>query len=267
MNNAEYLAFAKQLALKAGDTMLHYFDQKNIKHKIKADTSMVTIADEEINQMVIDEVAKITPDFSVDGEKGGHKKDSEYVWVCDPIDGTNPFARGIPISVFSIALVHDGVPIIGVVYDPFTKRMYTAIKGEGAYENDQPLQVDERGFEKWQIINIDTWPGSPYDLYQIGHDLILEQGSYVLAPGSAIQCGVQVARGTFIASLFAGTDEKNVDIAALKVIVEEAGGTVTDLFGNEQRYDEPINGAIVSNGIVHDELVAYCKQHLSNLKS
>lgn len=64
-----------------------------------------------------------------------------------------------------------------------------------------------------------------------------------------------VANGEFNLAIFPGTEHKNCDIAAVKVIVEEAGGKVTDLFGNEQRYDKSINGAIISNGIVHDEVI------------
>ena len=65
-----------------------------------------------------------------------------------------------------------------------------------------------------------------------------------------------VANGDFNLAIFPGTKHKNCDIAAAKVIVEEAGGKVTDLFGNEQKYDRDINGAVISNGIVHDEVIA-----------
>ena len=75
-----------------------------------------------------------------------------------------------------------------------------------------------------------------------------------------------VANGDFNLAIFPGTEHKQYDIAAAKVIVEEAGGKVTDLFGNEQRYDEKINGAIISNGKVHSEVVSVIKQFLKNKK-
>ena len=74
-----------------------------------------------------------------------------------------------------------------------------------------------------------------------------------------------VASGEFCFSIFPGTEQKNCDIAAAKVIVEEAGGKVTDLFGYEQRYDKSINGAIISNCITHDELVTTIKKYIKNI--
>lgn len=72
-----------------------------------------------------------------------------------------------------------------------------------------------------------------------------------------------VADGEFNMAIFPGTKRKNCDIAAVKVIVEEAGGKVTDIFGNEQRYDQDINGAIISNGLVHDEVVKIINEFLN----
>ena len=74
--------------------------------------------------------------------------------------------------------------------------------------------------------------------------------------------GCCVATGDFTIAIFVGTEHKNCDIAAIKIIVEEAGGVVTDLFGNEQRYDCSINGALISNGKVHDEVVDIIKKNI-----
>ena len=75
-----------------------------------------------------------------------------------------------------------------------------------------------------------------------------------------------IASGDFSLAIFPGTKHKNCDIAAVKVIVEEAGGKVTDLFGNEQRYDEDINGAVISNGKVHNEVIETIKKYLVDKK-
>ena len=71
-----------------------------------------------------------------------------------------------------------------------------------------------------------------------------------------------IAEGNFNLAIFPGTTHKNCDIAAVKIIVSEAGGIVTDLFGKEQKYDSDINGALISNGIVHDEVVELIKKYL-----
>lgn len=235
--------------------MLAHFDTDVSNHE-KADQTIVTIADEKINALVIEEVEKKFPEHSIFGEEASSQKESEYAWICDPIDGTVPYAKGIPISVFSLALVKDGEPLLGVVYDPFTKRMYSGAKGGGAFLNGQPLKVSPNPLGRHSIVNIEWWSNAEYDIDSAGHKLSVETSSYVLHLGSVIQAACLVAAGQYEACLFARTKGKNVDIAAVKVIVEEAGGKVTDLFGSEQRYDQDIKGAIVSNGIVHDELVS-----------
>ena len=183
------------------------------------------------------------------------------MWVCDPIDGTAMYARGIPVAVFSLALVIEGVPTIGVVYDPFTDSMYYAIKGKGAYKNDKKISVNNIELnDKKSVANFDMWPKADYNLY----DSIKELGkkTYFVGVGSVIRACMCIATGDFNLAIFPGTTHKNCDIAAAKVIVEASGGKVTDLFGNEQRYDRDINGAVISNGKVHDEVVAVLKTNL-----
>jgi fructose-1,6-bisphosphatase/inositol monophosphatase family enzyme len=250
----DYLDFAKGLALRAGDIMLQHFHAE-VEHTEKADKTIVTVADEAINQMVIDEVEKTYPEHSVFGEEASSDKQSEYAWVCDPIDGTVPYANGVPISVFSLALVKDGEPVVGVVYEPFMKRMYSATKGGGAFINDELMKVSNHGLERHATINVEWWAEAAYDIDTPLHNISLETKAYVLHLGSVVSAACLVAWGRYEACVFAGTNGKNVDIAAVKVIVEEAGGKVTDIKGNEQRYDGDINGAIISNGKIHDELV------------
>lgn len=234
--------------------MLTHF-HSDVAHREKDDKTIVTIADEEINQLVIDEVEKAYPEHSVFGEEASNDKKHTYAWVCDPIDGTVPYAKGLPVSVFSLALVKDGTPLVGVVYDPFMKRLYSAIKDAGAFLNDAPISVSNTGLERHAIINVEWWPEAEYDIDTACHKISLHTKAYVLHLGTVIDAACYVAAGRYEACVFAGTKGKNVDIAAVKVIVEEAGGKVTDLFGNEQRYDGDIKGAIVSNGVVHDQLV------------
>jgi len=248
------LNFAKDVALAAGKVMLKYF-QVGMESHDKEDGSIVSVADEEINQFVINEVAKYYPEHSVQGEEGSTDKHSRYVWVCDPIDGTVPFVKGLPVSVFSLALVIDGKPVVGVVYDPFTDRLYSAAVGRGAFMNNSPLSVSNTSLGRHATIDAEVMAGSPYDFWIPCHDISLKTGTYILRSGSTINACCMVASGQYEACLFDGSKGKNMDIAAIKVIVEEAGGKVTDLFGQDQRYDQDIRGAIVSNGVVHREFV------------
>lgn len=257
----EYLNFAKKVAYLAGDIMLKYNNDDNGAN-YKYDNTIVTKADTEINSMVVSMVKNEYPTHSVDGEEEQFGQ-SNKVWVCDPVDGTAMYARHIPLSVFSLALVVDGISVVGVIYDPWTKNLYSAIKDGGAYCNDKPINVNATMFEdKRSVSHYDMFPSSEYNIFDVIKEL--GQKGYFVSIGSIARACVCVANGSFNVAIFPGTTHKNCDIAAAKIIVEEAGGKVTDLFGNEQRYDQSINGAIVSNSVVHDEVVRIMKKYLKD---
>lgn len=253
----EYLEFAKQLARQAGEIMRKYFDNQADYH-FKQDKTIVTIADEEINQLVINQIKTVYPTHDINGEEASDISGSQYLWVCDPVDGTALFARSIPMSVFSIALVVNGAPQIGVVYDPFQDRLYSAALGRGAYMNDKKMTVHDND-DLNPMLNFEWWPTAAYNIMPAIEQITNNGVAYCVSVGSATHSTMLVAAGKFVASIFPGTKGKNVDIAAAKVIVEEAGGKVTDFYGNDQRYDQDINGAVVSNGVVHDTILGYLK--------
>ncbi len=257
----QYLEFAKSIAQEAGKIMLKYFYEDN-GSSYKADQTIVTKADTEINKYLVAAVKEKFPNHSVDGEEEQFGK-SNYVWVCDPIDGTAMYARGLPVSVFSLALVIDGKVQVGVIYDPFTDNLYSAIKGEGAYRNNQRINVSDIYLDDMKsVAHFDMWHKAEYNVCDVINEL--GKKTYFVGIGSIIRASTLVASGDFTLAIFPGTIHKNCDIAAVKVIVEEAGGIVTDLFGNEQRYDQDINGAIISNGKVHKEVVETINKYLKN---
>ena len=260
----EYLEFAKEIAKEAGKIMLKYFNIDD-KSSYKEDNTIVTIADKEINSYLIKKVKERYPDHSVDGEEETFGK-SKYVWVCDPIDGTAMYARHIPVAVFSLALVIDGIPNLGVVYDPFTDSLYTAIKGKGAYKNGEKITVNDYKLDDMKTVcHYDLWVGADYNISKVLQEL--GEKTYFIGLGSIIRACMCVASGDFTLAIFPGTKHKNCDIAAVKVIVEESGGIVTDLFGNEQKYDESINGAIISNGKVHNEVIETINKYLKDKRN
>ena len=255
----EYLDFAVDIARHAGSIMKKYFSTDKAE-EYKYDNTIVTKADTEINKYLIDRVIEEYPTHSVNGEEENFGE-SEYVWVCDPVDGTAMYARRIPVSVFSLALVVNGVSKVGVVYDPWTDSMYTAVSGDGAYGNGVKISVNDLPLEdKRSICQFDMWANQEYDIIKVVEEL--SHKCYSISIGSIIRASMCIANGDFTAAVFPGGVNKNVDIAAVKVIVEEAGGRVTDMFGHEQRYDTAINGAIISNGKVHDELVGIVNKYV-----
>lgn len=255
----KYLEFAKSIALYAKEIMLKYFKQDN-GSSYKDDNTIVTLADKEINNYLIKRVKSEFPTHSVDGEEEKFGI-SEYVWVCDPVDGTAMYARHIPTAVFSLALVVNGTPIVGVVYDPFTDSMYTAIKNKGAYKNSIKINVNDTKLDDMKSVShYDMWPKSEYNIYNTIKKL--GKKTYFVSIGSIVRACMCVANGDFNLAIFPGTKNKNCDMAAAKIIVEEAGGKVTDFEGKDQRYDTDINGAIISNGIVHNEVLELLKEDL-----
>jgi fructose-1,6-bisphosphatase/inositol monophosphatase family enzyme len=260
--NKKYLEFAVDIAKKAGQIMLYYFKGDN-GASYKYDQTIVTKADKEINEYLINQVKETFPTHAVDGEEQKYG-DSEYKWICDPVDGTAMYARHIPVAVFSLALAKNGVPFVGVIYDPFTDNLYTASKGDGAYLNGKKMTVNDYSIEDMRAVsNFDIWPAAEYNIIDVIREL--NSKTYLVSLGSLIRGCACVANGEFIASIFPGTVNKYCDLAAAKIIVEEAGGKVTDMFGNEQRYDRTVNGAIISNGKVHDNILKvinkYCENH------
>lgn len=252
------LEFAKTLAKEAGAIMRQYFGF-DLKHEWKSDNTPLTEADTSINSLVIQ---RITENFSGDGVYGEEESfttGSERLWVCDPVDGTMAFSHGLQISTFSLALVVDGVPMVGVIYDPFMDRMFYAQKNGGSFCNDSPIHVSDQTMQN-AFINLEAFPSPSGKKGIVDLDasaLLRSKGAHTTCLWSAIITFALVAAGQYTAALF------NIshihDAAAAKVIIEEAGGKATDLFGNDQRYDRPTNGFIASNGVIHDELVRLFK--------
>ena len=221
-------------------------------HRSKEDGSPVTAADEAVNALVIERVSELFPDDGIIGEEqSGGSGTSGRLWVCDPIDGTLPFTMGMPTNLFSLALVDDGEPVMGVLYDPYLDRLQEAVRGEGATVNGAPLRVSDQSLPGGILAIPDVQFGQLDTAALASH--VLTGGSRILCLASITYVSSLVASGQVAGALFPGSTVW--DIAAVKVIVDQAGGRVTDLDGDPQRYDRPLNGAIISNGTCHDALI------------
>lgn len=249
------LEFASKLAIEAQEIALKYFSFET-DSTWKEDGTPLTASDTEINDLVIKRIHEEFPNHSVYGEEGSHiKENSEYIWVCDPIDGTMAYECGLPIFVFSIALIEQktGLPILGLISDPIMKTTYWAIKGHGAYRNGVSIKVSSKSSFR------NTYASTGGSGRAVGFTslplmkILSEEKCAVMRYPSFIYGAIQVANGKYIGSVFYGSSGH--DVAALKIITEEAGGKVTDLEGNERRYDSEGLGCIVSNGILHNDLI------------
>src|SRR5262245_20128406 len=212
-----------QIAGLAGKIALDYFERAEVSWK--SDDSMVTEADVAIQGWLEDEVARAFPGDGILGEEGLSRKSrhpgSRFVWVLDPVDGTNNFGRGIPGFAISIGVLRDGVPFAGAVYDPISSQLFTACAGHGAWLNGRRLRVDGAVLGPRSLFSIRAPFSGTVPCYVqqwLGHYRLRRLGS------TALQlCYVALGALAFVhdhrASLW--------DIAGAAVVIVEAGGVLT----------------------------------------
>lgn len=245
-------SFAQTFALEAGDILLHYFDRP-IAPRHKTDASLVTIADETINQRLIEQAQRRFPTYAVLGEEASRPlPNAPYTWVCDPLDGTTAFVLGLPTNVFALALVdHTGKSVLGVVYDPYLRKLYHARQGSGAYVNNTPLAVSAEASLEQAVIGLSGRTSKVIDAVAFKQQLQASCGR-VIAVQSAVYEAMLVSAGKIAGTIIMGDGAH--DGAAAACIVQAAGGRVTNLFGEQQAYHQPIKGALFSNGHIHAQL-------------
>jgi histidinol-phosphatase len=245
------LPFANGLADRAAEIGMGLFRGDALEVRRKADRSVVTQADTSIEAMVREQVATAFPDDHVVGEEqGGDASRGGRVWIVDPIDATANYARGIPVWATLIALRIDGVLELGVVNAPAIGERYQAARGDGVTMNGEPVRVSDVGsLEDSQLLfgGIGRWLRDPDGERALG---LLRRAARTRGFGDFWGHAL-VARGAAEAML---ESELNVwDYAALQVIVEEAGGRMTQFDGSPTRDGGSV---LSSNGVLHDELVA-----------
>lgn len=256
----EYLEFAKEIALYAGKVMMDYY-HNDIDLNYKEDKTVVTVVDKKINSYLIEKVKEKYKNHSVNGEEESYVKNSEYVWVCDPLDGTSMYVNHIPVFVFSLALVYNGEPVVGVIYNANEDKIYTSIKGEGAYCNNIKISVNDKKLGNLGYkTNVEIFNNDIIDEVLLIKEL--KETSKISSIGSVARSCMAIATGDFSCDIFPGTTHGNCDLAASYLIVTEAGGKVTDLYGNEQRYDKGIKGAVITNGVSHNQILEIVRKYI-----
>lgn len=242
-------------ATRAGAAeIVRFFNQEFKISNKEGINNLVTEADHASEKAIIDVIRREFADhFILSEEVGEIVMDSEYKWIIDPIDGTINFAHGIPLNCVSIGVEHRGEMILGAVYNPHMNEFFFAEKGKGATLNDRPISVSTEtaviksclvtGFP-YTYINM---PNGPLEVF----DRFIRKGVPVRRLGSAAidLCWVAAGRcdGFYEHKLEAW------DSAAGSLIVEEAGGKVTDFTG--EKYSPYKHGIVATNGKIHAELI------------
>ncbi len=251
-----FKGIAVRAAREAGRIHLKYF-----KHGIGYTTKSthydrVTIADTEAEATVVSIIRQKSPEHNIIAEEGKYRKTaSEYTWIIDPLDGTNNFSQGLPIFCVSIGLAKNGKLLLGCIYDATRKELFYAERGKGAFLNSKRIAVSDRS----ALRDCMFVTGFYYDRREPMRETLRQMESFLtkgiigmrrLGSAALDLCNVAAGRvdgyWEFMLNPW--------DFAAGKVIVEEAGGRVTDRFGKEIGIQPSY--VVASNGRIHRKMIS-----------
>ncbi|HKE95363.1 MAG TPA: inositol monophosphatase family protein [Povalibacter sp.] len=251
MTHSPFLATALDAARAAADVIRRYY-QRNLEVVIKADKSPVTQADVETEQTIRSIISQRFPDHGFYGEETGQSAlDAEYLWLVDPIDGTKAFVREYPFFSTQIALMHRGRLIVGVSSAPVYGELAYAQIGVGAWLNDQPIRVSDIGSIEGAAVsagNLKTLAASPQ---WARYGQLVARVNRIRGYGDFLHYHL-LAAGKIDAVI--ESDVNILDIAALAVIVEAAGGRFTDLRG--QALNLQTTSVLATNAQLHSTVLA-----------
>ncbi|MFL2982797.1 MAG: 3'(2'),5'-bisphosphate nucleotidase CysQ [Candidatus Neomarinimicrobiota bacterium] len=249
------LSLAKDAAIEAGNLILNYY-KADYEIKDKGYQNPVTTADHASDAFLKEMLTKAYPDYGWLSEETVDSKErlnKERVWVVDPLDGTKEFIEGVPHFVVSIALVESGLPIVGVLYNPVTAEMFSASNGNGATLNNKSIKcLSKENTNQMVILNSrsETKKGL-WDSYSNSFSELRPIGSV------AYKLGLTAAGQS---DIFASLRPKNEwDICAGNCIINEAGGKLIDLYGNQRHYNQ--DDTLITPGLIAGEFDAVEKTH------
>jgi myo-inositol-1(or 4)-monophosphatase len=261
--NLKYIPKAAEIAREAGARLREFYAQ-GVETEYKGDVDIVTVADRTVEKLIRARLSEAFPDHGVYGEEGTRERmEGEFRWYVDPLDGTTNFAHGFPQFCVSMGLEQraadmkageDGTLVAGVIYDPLRDELFTAERGQGARLNGKPARVS-RTPELAEALLATGFPSrkrhaSPnihfYQEFTLRSHGVRRAGSAALDL-AYVACGRMDAFWEFNLNPW--------DTAAGVLLVEEAGGRVTDFAGGQfQLKSEEI---LASNGLIHEELIGF----------
>jgi myo-inositol-1(or 4)-monophosphatase len=249
------LALAERLAREAGAIQRERYESELQIETKSAAIDLVTEVDRQCEALIVAGIRRERPDDAILAEEGGSidRAEANWRWVVDPLDGTVNYAHGFPRFCVSIGIENRGRRHVAVVYDPLLDECYSAVRGAGAYLGERKLQVSSAGAVGESLIAT----GFAYDVHRSDSDNLQHFGRMLKAARGIRRDGSAALDLCYVAAgrLDAYWEFKlhPWDVAAGFLILEEAGGKVTNLSGGPS----PSSGAevVASNGVIHDEFL------------
>jgi len=261
------VSLAIQAALESGKTVMNVYNQK-FSSTLKNDNEPRTEADIKSNQIIQKIISDSGhPILSEESEDDKKRLDSKKIWIIDPLDGTSDFIKKTGEFTIMISLVEDHIPILGVIYWPTEKKLYLAQKGQGAFKSDNGAW-SKLSVSKISELENCRAVGSRYHISEIEQNLIKRLNiSQFTSKGSSLKVA-EVSSGN--AELYFTTTNKikQWDTCASYCLITEAGGKMTDMLGNDLKYNTERlnheNGLLVSNGLIHNHIIKIYRESMNN---
>lgn len=249
-----YLAEAVKVAQKAGQ-MLRESINKSREIYFKGIVDLVTNFDSQSQKMILEHLSKSFPDHGFLAEEGlSQSKKSELQWIIDPLDGTTNYAHSFPVFCVSIALEAKKDVVLGVVYDPMREEIFWAVKGKGSFLNGEEIKVSSIDDLNKSLLAT----GFPYDIRVSKTNNIAHFNNFLTRTQAVRRCGSAAMDLCYVAcGRFDGFWElklKPWDMAAGALIVQEAGGRISD-FQNEE-FSLSASEILATNGLIHQQMTA-----------
>jgi len=253
MKAAEYLMASEEAARKAGQLLKENIS-KSDEIFYKGAVDLVTPFDTKAQRTILDHLSSFFPDHGYLAEEGlSQNKGAEMRWIIDPLDGTTNYAHHFPVFTISIALERRSEIVLGLVYDPMREEMFSALKGKGAFLNDKKISVSD--IDELDKSLLAT--GFPYDVRVNQENNVSHFNNFIIRAQGIRRCGSAAMDLCYVAcGRFDGFWElklKPWDVAAGTLIVQEAGGQVSDFRGGE--FSIFGSEVLATNGAIHQQMV------------
>lgn len=265
MNYSSYQKRAEELAKEAGKILQKHSQKTTVKKQKRDILDIVTEADLESERFLIKKLHKYFPDHNIySEERGDELRRSDFIWVIDPLDGSKEFVRGLPIYNVSLALEYKGEVVVGVVFRPPTNELFSAAKGRGATLNGKKISVSKESELKNSFIwtHLPSYKNSEAE-FRFTWPILekLARNCYRLRPFSEDVASLcWLALGALEGYVLTISGPSWWDVAAGLLMVKEAGGNVTDIYGEKIKDRDLSKGIVASNGKIHESLLKILSQ-------